>query len=226
MSASSSVGRRGAHGHARAVVEHDVERFDVVNDFAAEQAVDAATVVADHAAEGAAGVSGGIGRVGEVMEFGGVAQAVENDAGLDARQLLRGVESMERIHVARIVEDHGHVDALAGEAGARAAGQHGGAGGAAGGQCGFNVGGVAREDDADGKLAVVRGVGGVESARAEIEADKIGGIRAAKRFFEEGFELAMRREALMVERRRDWRGWKTKKRSRWNGSALGAETVS
>ncbi len=49
------------HGHARAVVENDVERFDVVHDFAAHQAVNAATVVADHAAEGAAGVRGRIG---------------------------------------------------------------------------------------------------------------------------------------------------------------------
>ena len=53
--------------------------------------MDAATVVANDTAEGAAGVSGGIGRVGEVMEFGGVAQAIEDDAGLDAGELLRRV---------------------------------------------------------------------------------------------------------------------------------------
>jgi hypothetical protein len=34
-----------------------------------------------------------------------------------------GIELRERVHVARVVEDHGHVDALAGEAGARAAGR-------------------------------------------------------------------------------------------------------
>ena len=89
------LGRRGSDGHARAVVENDVERFHVVDDFAAEQAVHAATVVADHAAEGAAGVRGGIGRVGEVMQLGGVAQAVENDAGLDARESLRGIDDPE-----------------------------------------------------------------------------------------------------------------------------------
>ena len=76
--------RGGAHGEARAVVEQDVERFDVVDNFAAQQPMDAATVVADHAAERAAGVGGGVGRVGQVVELGGVAQAVENDAGLDA----------------------------------------------------------------------------------------------------------------------------------------------
>ena len=73
----------GADGHARAVVEDDVERFDIVDDFAAEQAVDAATVVADHAAEGAARVRCRVGGVGEVMQLGGVAEAVENDARLD-----------------------------------------------------------------------------------------------------------------------------------------------
>ena len=106
------------------------------------------------------------------MHFGGVAQPVENDAGLDAWPAWRsGSMEVRRVHVARVVEDHGHVDALAGEAGARAARQHGGSGGAAGGQRGFHVGGIAGKDDADGKLAVVRGVGGVESARAEIEAN-------------------------------------------------------
>src|ERR1019366_4800796 len=56
-----------ADGHAGAVVENDVEGFDVVGNFAAEQAVDAATVVADHAAEGAAVVGGRVGSVGEVV---------------------------------------------------------------------------------------------------------------------------------------------------------------
>ena len=45
--------------------------------------MDAATVVADHAAEGAAGVGGGVGRIGEVVEFGGVAEPVEDDSRLD-----------------------------------------------------------------------------------------------------------------------------------------------
>ncbi len=80
-------GAGAAHRHARAVVENDVERFDVVGDLAAQQAVHAATVVADHAAEGAARVGGGIGRVGEVVQLGGFAQAVENDARLNDGQL-------------------------------------------------------------------------------------------------------------------------------------------
>ena len=76
-----------AHGHARAIVEHDVEGLDVVGDLAAQQAVHAATVVADHAAQRAARVSSRIGRVGQVMQFGSLAQAVEDNARFDLRQL-------------------------------------------------------------------------------------------------------------------------------------------
>ena len=75
------------NSEARAVVENDVERLHIVNGLAAQQAVHAATVVADNAAEGAAGVGGGIGRVGKVMHFCGVAQAIEHDAGFDAGKL-------------------------------------------------------------------------------------------------------------------------------------------
>lgn len=45
--------------------------------------MDAAGIVANHAAESAAGVGGGVGRVGEVVELGGVAEAVKDEAGLD-----------------------------------------------------------------------------------------------------------------------------------------------
>ena len=47
---------RGFDGHACAVIEDDVKRFHVINDFTAEQTVHTTTVVADHAAKGAAGV--------------------------------------------------------------------------------------------------------------------------------------------------------------------------
>ena len=73
----------GADGHAGAVVEQDIERVDIVDGLATHEGVRSAGVVADHAAEGAAGVRGGIGREGEVMNLGGFAHAVENDAGLD-----------------------------------------------------------------------------------------------------------------------------------------------
>ncbi len=187
-------GAGAADGHAGAVVEHEVEGFDVVDDLAGEQAVDAATVVADHAAEGAAGVGGGVGAIGEVVQLGGLAEAVEDDAGLDGGEFGGGVDGGEAVHVAGEIENHGHVGALAGERGACAAGEDSGSGGAAGGQCGFDVGGVAGIEDADGKLAVVGGVGGVEGAGTEVEEDV-----AAEGGLEQGFKLAVGGEALVVE---------------------------
>ena len=189
------LGAGAAHGHARAVVEHDVERLDVVDGLAAQQPVHAATVVADHAAQRAARVSGRVGRIGKVMKLGGVAQPVKHDAGLDrARAWLRDRSTLSRVHVARKVEDDGHVGALAGEAGAGAARQHRGACRAAGGQGGFNIGGIARQHDADGELAIIRGVRRIEGARAEIEADFAAHLR-----LEPHLELAMRRKPLMIQ---------------------------
>jgi hypothetical protein len=54
----------GAYGEAGAVVEEEVEGVDVVDGFAAHEGVDAAGVVADHAADGAAAVGGGVGGKG------------------------------------------------------------------------------------------------------------------------------------------------------------------
>ena len=158
--------------------------------------MDTATVVADHASEGAAAVRGGVGRVVEVMEFGGLAKAVEDDARLDACKLCGWIDGGEGVHVTGIVEDHGHVGALAGQAGSSAARQHGGACGTAGSQGGFDVGGIAGQDDADGELAVVGGIGSVEGAGAEVELDV-----AAEGGLKQRFELAVSGEALMIERR-------------------------
>ena len=68
-------------------------------------------------------------------------------------------------------------------------------GGAAGGEGGFDIGGVAGQDDADGKLAVVGSVSGVEGAGAEVEEDV-----AAECGFEAGFEFTMGGEVLVFER--------------------------
>ena len=73
-----------AHVHALAVVGEDFERLDVVVGLAGHDRVHAAGVVADHAAEGAAVVGGGIGREGQVMLLGCGAEVVENHSGLNA----------------------------------------------------------------------------------------------------------------------------------------------
>ena len=99
--------------------------MDIVDGFAAHEGVDAAGVVADHAAEGAAAVGGWVGGEGEVVLFGGVAELIEDDAGLDAGEAGRGVEGDDPVHVFGEVEDDGYVAALAGEGGATAAGEDG-----------------------------------------------------------------------------------------------------
>ncbi len=58
------------------VVGHYFQGFDVVIRLAAHDGVDAAGVVADHAADGAAVVAGGIGGEGQVIFFGGVAEVI------------------------------------------------------------------------------------------------------------------------------------------------------
>ena len=87
MMASSSASLVLPTRHPRAVVQHDVERVDVVDGLAAHQRVHAARVVADHAAERAAAVRRRIGRERQVVHFGGVAHAIEHDARLHARDL-------------------------------------------------------------------------------------------------------------------------------------------
>src|ERR1700677_1017314 len=124
----------------------------------------AATVVADHAAECTAGVRRGIGRIGKLMQLGGLAQAVENDARLNTSEPGAGVDRSERVHVPRVVKDDGHVDALTREAGARTTRKNSGAGGAASSQCRLDVGCVARKNDADRELTVVRRVRSIKSA--------------------------------------------------------------
>jgi hypothetical protein len=131
-----------------------------------------------------------------VVTLGSVAELVEDDARFDTSQLRLGINRCQASHVLRKVEDHGHVGALASQACAGAAREHGGSGGAAGGQRGFDVGGVAGKDYTHGELAVAGGVGGVERARAEVEADL-----SAKRGLETSFEFVMGSEVFMLQRR-------------------------
>jgi hypothetical protein len=110
-----------ADSQADAVVGDYVELLDVVVGFAGHDGVDAAGVVADHAADGAAVVAGGIGSEGEVMLFGGVAESVEDDSGLHAGDAAGGIDLENARHVLGKIEDDGDVAALAGERSAAAA---------------------------------------------------------------------------------------------------------
>ena len=157
--------------------------------------MDAATVVADHAAEGAARVSRRIGRVSQVMPFGGLAQPVQNDPRLNRGQSRFRIKRAQLVHIARIVKDHGHIGALARQARPRAARQHSGSSRAAGCQRSLHVRRIPRQHHAQRKLTVIRRVGCIESPGAKIEAHVAAHCRLQKRF-----QLAVRVEALMVKR--------------------------
>ena len=122
-----------------AVVEQDAHGIDVVDSFAAHERMDAAGVVADHAAEGAAAMGGGIGSECQMMSFRSLAYTIENDAGLDARLTTLHVEVNDAIDILGKIEHHGHVAALAGEAGAGATRKNGRVKFAAGGDGGFDI---------------------------------------------------------------------------------------
>src|SRR5581483_10197416 len=99
------------------------------------------------------------------------------------------------MHVTGEVEYDADVDALAGKAGTSSAGKDCSPCSSAGGEGGFDVSSIARVNDADGKLAVVGGVGGEECARAQIKE-----YVAAECGLELRLELTMAVEALMFQR--------------------------
>jgi hypothetical protein len=133
--------------------------------------VHAAGVVTDHAADGAAVVRGGIGAESEVVLFGGGAQMIEYDSRLNASDAANGINFEDRRHIFGKIQNHGDVATLAGERSAAATAEERSPELAA--ECNRckNVIVIPGQHYSDGNLTVVRAVGGVESARAAIEAD-------------------------------------------------------
>ncbi len=185
-----------ARGDTQAVapVGEDVELGDVVRGqrAAAEELrhhrVDAAGVVPDHPAEGAACVRRGVRAVREaVAVLGLVPEMVEDEAGLDAGELALGVDLDDLVQVLAEVDEDGHVAALAGQAGSAAAREDRSAVLAAGGHRRDDIVDRARDDDADGHVAVVGAVGRVHRAGSGVETDFSGEGRA---------ELALERACI------------------------------
>ena len=115
----------------------------------------AAGIVADHSADGAAIMSRRVGRECQLVHFGLVAQGVQHDTRLNARKSLLRINFENLIHVLRKVEDHRDVAALAGQAGARSAGQYRRAVLSAGRYCGDYVFIVTWNYQANGNLTVI-----------------------------------------------------------------------
>jgi len=175
----------GADCHAHAVISEDIERFDVVVGLAGHDRMNAAGVVADHAAESAAIVRGRIRCEREMVLFSGSAESVEHDSGLNARDTAGGIDLKNPRHVLREIEDDGDVAALSGERRAAAAAKQRRTKLAAQRNRGENIVSIAGQYDADGDLAVVGAVGGVEGTGAAIEADIL--ANPAAKFSAQGF---------------------------------------
>ncbi|MNX88355.1 hypothetical protein D3C86_1203230 [compost metagenome] len=159
-----------ADRQAQPVVGQDVEGLDVLGGPPGHDRVDAARVVADHPAEGAVGVGGRVGPEGEPVTLGGIPQVVQDDPGLHVRAPGGGVQREQAVHVLREVDHDRHVAALAREAGAAAAPDHGHAEAPAEREGLHHVLDVAGDDEPDGHLAIVRRVGGIERTAAVVEA--------------------------------------------------------
>jgi hypothetical protein len=74
--------------------------------------MDSAGIVSDHPADGATIVAGGIGREGEVMLFGGVAELIEYNAGLHTSDAACRIDRKNSPHVLGKIQHDGDIAAL------------------------------------------------------------------------------------------------------------------
>ncbi len=109
---------------AGAVVEQHLQAGDVVDDLAVCLGGRAAGVVADHAADRAVGVGGGLGAVAQPGGRELPVEFVQDDAGLHHAGVAFGVDGLQPVAVLRPVDHHGRVGALPGQTRPAAPGQH------------------------------------------------------------------------------------------------------
>src|ERR1700741_540522 len=94
---------------------------------------------------------------------------VKHDPWLNSCDATVRIDLQDVSHVLREVEDHRDVAALSGEGSAPATAKERGAEFAANTDCRENVVSIARQNDANGNLAIVRAVCRVEGAAAVVE---------------------------------------------------------
>src|SRR5919197_598302 len=160
-----------------AAVGDDLEFLDVVGGARAtavelgQNRVDAARVVAEHAANVRVLVRGRVGPPCQAVLLGGELQVVADDAGLDARELLLRIDLEDAVQVLGTVDDHRLVRALADETGPATAAEERRPVRPANLDGHDDVVDRSRDDDPYGYLAVDREVGCVERSPAGVEAN-------------------------------------------------------
>ncbi len=176
------LGVRGGVGRAdpeaRAGRGQHVEAFDVLDGLARHHRMRAARVIADHAAERAAAMRGGIGAKGQTVRGRGFFQLIADHARLHDRVTRCGVDRFDRVQILRMIDTDRCVDGLAAHRRARAARQDRHAEFRAQFDGGFEVVDRARNHDADRRLAIVRRLRRIHRARGRIETDLCRGLRA------------------------------------------------
>src|SRR5690349_21955503 len=128
-------------------------------------------IVPNHSAQRASAVSGRIGAKRQMVNFGALAQAVQNDSRQDASNSRVGIELQNSIHVLGEIQHHGDVATLTGKARAGSARQDRRAILFARRYCGDHIIIISRNYQADGNLAIVGGIRGVKSATAAVETN-------------------------------------------------------
>ena len=162
---------RGPDPQAKAVVGEHLELVHVVGGATRHHRVHPAGVVTDHPTQRGVGVSRGVGGERDVvLGLQGIAEVVAHAAGLHAREAPLQVHLDHVAHVLRAVDHQRDVAALAGQARAAPAGEHGCAVGARRIDRGHHVVHAARNDDADRGLPVVGRIVRVGGARSGVEA--------------------------------------------------------
>jgi hypothetical protein len=154
--------RRPAAPHLAGAEGH-VETEHVVRGAAVAQGAGAAGVVADHPADGAAGVRGRVGAEAQPVRCRGALQVGVHGSGLDHGGARLGIDRQHPVEVLGRVHDDARPDGVAGDGGARTAHGQRRTGRARHGQGGQQLVAVARPHDHLRGDAVERGVGGVQS---------------------------------------------------------------
>jgi hypothetical protein len=105
------------------------------------------------------------------MFFGRIPEPVKHDARLNPGKFPIRIQFKDSVHVLREINDHRHIAALAGQAGAASAREYGRTQFPARRHSRDDVRFIARQDQPNGRLPVVGSIRSIESAGCLIEAD-------------------------------------------------------